>query len=368
MRSLKARKYWPVVAVSGTLVFCALSFFATSSPMQETLVQGTFSPDATVSRIGDLHILALAPSDRTLNVQTAVIVAVIDAGVDFTHKDLQDVMWKSDYCVNGEGVPFINTCENGYDFVDNDFAPWPEDKDDHGTAVASIIGESSASRVSDSASERRLIEVMALRVSSDDSLQISHIVSAIDFAVANGARIINMSFSTPTYSHTLASAVLKAQQAGVIVVASGGNRGANLTRNPIYPASLPGVIAVGSHTDSNSVPAWSNFGNGIDVTAPGVGIYGATFHNGYRTYSGTSFSAALVTAFIARKFSDGLTNSEFFATLPTASTQSLVKVLPKSEAFAVATIRSARTSIREAPFLHQLSITSVSGSATLDGK
>lgn len=368
MRSLTVRKYWYGSCLCGIFVFFVLSIVATSSQNEQALVHGNFSPDATAGRIGDLHMLTFTDAHSSLSVQTAVVVAVIDAGVDFTHKDLQDVMWKSDYCVSDEGIPFLNPCENGYDFVDNDFAPWPEDKDDHGTAVASIIGDSGKSRVTDRAEERRLIEVMALRVSNDDTLQISHIVRAIDFAVANGARIINMSFSTPTYSHALASAVLRAQEQGVIVVASGGNRGANIELTPLYPASIPGVIAVGSHTDSSSVPSWSNFGNGIDVTAPGVGVYGASFNNSYRTYSGTSFSAALVTAYIARKFSEGLTNSEFFASLPTASSQSLVKVLPRSEAFAQAQTADRDAQPARVPFLNQLSIARAPANASLDGQ
>jgi hypothetical protein len=245
-----------------------------------------------------------------------IIVAVIDAGVDMTHEDLQGRMWRSDICASDEGVRLPQSCEGGYDFVQDDFTPTPTDGSDHGTGVASIIAASTNNGMGMSSLSMNRAKIMSLKVAEGGFIVSSNLVRAIYFAAYNGADIINMSLSGPAFNQELADAIAYAQSMGIVVVASAGNAGINIDETPVYPAVLPGVIAVGAADSSKSVASWSNYGERVDVIAPGVAITMASLSNTYRTNSGTSFSAPLTTALFVKEMSEGKNIAEFIATLP----------------------------------------------------
>jgi subtilisin family serine protease len=155
----------------------------------------------------------------------------------------------------------------------------------HGTMVAGIVH-----LVAPGA------RIMPLKVfSATGTSRVFDIVRAIYYAVDNGARVINMSFSTPTWSPEITHAINTATDRGVICVASAGNRGQEML---VYPGAQRNVLAVGS-INSASPPVrsrFTNFGDSlVSLAAPGEGIITTYPGGGYAGAWGTSFSAPMVT-------------------------------------------------------------------------
>jgi subtilisin family serine protease len=117
-------------------------------------------------------------------------------------------------------------------------------------------------------------------------------LSAIYFAVQNGANVINMSFTFPTYSWEMAQAVKYAFHNQVICIASAGNDG---KEEMVYPAGLASVIGVGSTANDDTRSTFSNYGDDLVwVAAPGEGVITTYPFGTYAAGSGTSFSAPMV--------------------------------------------------------------------------
>ncbi len=156
----------------------------------------------------------------------------------------------------------------------------------HGTMVAGLIH-----LVAPSA---QIMPLKAFR--GDCSSDLYQIVHAIYYAVDHGARVINMSFSLTTFNPDLARAIGYANSKGVICVASGGNGGQSVV---VYPSAISGVIGVGSTNNYDIRSTFSNFGQNIDVAAPGEALITTYPGNNYAGVWGTSFSAALVSGGVA---------------------------------------------------------------------
>jgi len=135
-------------------------------------------------------------------------------------------------------------------------------------------------------------KIMPVKVfDSKGGSSLSLIIAGIHYAVDNGARVINMSFSMTGNSQELADAIAFAVNRGVIVVAAAGNEGRNMT---VYPAGFNGVIGVGATDNSCERASFSNFGGVVDVAAPGAGVITSYPNNKWAAGWGTSFSAPLV--------------------------------------------------------------------------
>jgi len=208
----------------------------------------------------------------------SIIIAVIDSGVDYNHPDLKDNIW-----TNGDEEPDngIDDDNNGYiddvhgwDFADNDNDPM--DSNDHGTHVAGTIGArgDNATGISGVCWTVKLMPLKFL-----DSLGVGLVsdeVEAIQYAIDNGAHIINASFGDPTYSSPELEAIGEAQYAGLLFVTAAGNTGVDIDTNPVYPAaySLDNIISVTASNQDDELPAWANYGDeGVDIAAPGENIY-----------------------------------------------------------------------------------------------
>lgn len=227
----------------------------------------------------------------------AVIVAVIDSGIELDHPDLANCLWRN----SNESINGVDDDNNGYvddvvgwDFADEDNSPAPSS--DHGTHVAGVIGAVRDNTVGIAGIGN--LTVMAVKVFGDEGAYNSDIIRAIDYAVANGAGVINMSLGSPVFSQALGDACDSAAAHDVVVVAASGNEGA---ATPSYPANYASVIAVGA-TDVWDVPAdFSNHGWGLEVVAPGVDILSTITGSDYGFKSGTSMAsphAAAVAALI----------------------------------------------------------------------
>ena len=136
-------------------------------------------------------------------------------------------------------------------------------------------------------------QIMPLKAfQADGTGYLSDILRAIYFAVQNGANVINMSFSFPTYSWEMAQAAKFAVHHQVICVASAGNDG---KEEMVYPAGLPSVMGVASTANDDTRSTFSNYGEDLVwVTAPGEGVITTYPFGTYAAGWGTSFSAPMV--------------------------------------------------------------------------
>lgn len=126
----------------------------------------------------------------------------------------------------------------------------------------------------------------------------SVIDDAIIEAVDNGVKVIQLSLSVP-FSSAIEQAINYAVQHNVLVVCAAGN---NSSSTISYPASNNKVIAVGAVDNNNKRAGFSNYGNLLDIVAPGVNIYSTINGNNYSTANGTSFAAPQVSAVAAILF------------------------------------------------------------------
>jgi subtilisin family serine protease len=229
-----------------------------------------------------------------------VPVAVLDSGLDFQNPDLADNVWTNPGEVPGNAVD-----DDGNGFIDDvhgaDTVGWDGDPSDgfgHGTAVASIIAArgDNGFGLSGMAWDAR---VMPVKVLHDDGWgTTATLISGLDYALDEGARIVNISLNGSAPSQALDEAIGEAQSRGVLVVTSAGNDGRNRDRVPSYPASerSPSVITVASANRAGALAPGSAFGRtSVDIAAPGSDILTSDLSGRFTRRSGTSFAAAYVT-------------------------------------------------------------------------
>ncbi len=243
-----------------------------------------------------------------------IIIGIVDTGVDWKHPDLADNIW-----TNKNETPGNNTDDDNNGYVD-DVHGWDfggsngtpdndpmEDKPDHGTNVAGI-----ASAVTDNgygvASIGFNSTIMPVKASRNDvrdqngNALIYYGYDGIKYAVDNGAKIINCSWGGYDYSNAAQQVIDYAVKKGALIVGAAGNEN---FQGVIYPAHYFGALAVGA-TDSNDYKAYfSNFGEYIDVMAPGVSIFNTWQPNTFATLSGTSMASPLtagLAALVANQF------------------------------------------------------------------
>ena len=133
--------------------------------------------------------------------------------------------------------------------------------------------------------------IMPLRAFDDaGNTDLFTIAKAIDFAIANGAQVINMSFGWLGDSPTVSASIDAAKAAGITMIASAGNGN---TSSPQFPAAYSSVIAVAATNNYDVKGFFSNYGQQVDVSAPGVNIISSYPGGYYAVVSGTSFSAPI---------------------------------------------------------------------------
>lgn len=223
------------------------------------------------------------------------IVAIIDTGVNSGHEDLVYRIW-----TNNDEIPNNNKDDDnngyiddyqGYNFMNN--TTDITDQNGHGTGIASIIA-ANTDNGKGMAGINWNTKIMVLKaLNSAGGGEYADVASALHYATDNGARVVNMSFGTYFDSTDLQSAVDYAVNKGVTIVAAAGNNNQNQL---LYPAGYDNVIAVGAVDGSGHRASFSNFGNALDVVAPGLNILMANYvgNNAYVYGSGTSFAAAHV--------------------------------------------------------------------------
>jgi len=268
----------------------------------------------------DLHILEAWEIESG---SPDIIVAVIDMGFDMNHEDLQENIWNNpgEIASNGiddDGNGYVDDIV-GWDFVNqsnglnDDDCDWRDEDNDptslkssHGNRVLGIIGATTDNGIGLAGiaanCKTMLIRAGFYNTEGYQVLSTSAIIKGIIYAVENGARVINISSGSHRYSESYKSALEYATSNGVLVVCSAGNEGST---SACYPAAydIPGLISVGASTTRDAKCSFSNYGNWVDVSAPGQYIMTTLLNDSYGATQGTSFSTPMVAGIAALLFS-----------------------------------------------------------------
>jgi subtilisin family serine protease len=280
---------------------------ANSSPV---IYYGTVVSQGYLSQPSALSI-GIGEAHSTFNVSGSGIVAIVDTGVDPLHPALAPVM-----------LP-------GYDFVNN--ISGADEKGDLSSSTvavldggggtptfvspwtAAVVSQAAATALDTSeyaafghgtmvsgiihlvAPTAKLLPLKAF--SSNGPGYESDVIRAIYFAVGQGSKVVNMSFSFASASTAMSDAVNYASSKGVICVAAAGNEGQQIE---VYPASFSNVMGVASISDDGTLSSFSDYGSQVAwVGAPGENIISTYPFGIYASSSGTSFSAPFVSGTVA---------------------------------------------------------------------
>ncbi len=204
-----------------------------------------------------------------------ITVAILDTGVQADHPDLVANL-----------VPGWNAASNN---ADTSPVMW------HGTSVAGVVA-AAANNSTGVASVAWNAKIMPVRVSdtADGVAQWSSLANGILWAADHGADVVNMSYDVSIGAYLLNNAAQYFRgKGGVIVVAAGNsNLDGGYSDNPY-------MITVAATDSNDNKASFSNYGNNVDVSAPGVGIYTTYINGGYANTSGTSFSSPATAGVVA---------------------------------------------------------------------
>ncbi|GLX69145.1 S8 family peptidase [Paenibacillus glycanilyticus] len=218
-----------------------------------------------------------------------VIVAILDTGVQADHPDLKGKLM------------------DGTNIVDTNAAP--NDDVGHGTHVAGIIGASvnNGEGVAGISWYNKIMPVKVLDSSGAGSTY--SVAQGIIWATDHGAKVINMSLGNYAQAEFLHDAIKYAYDHDVVMVAASGN---DNTDRPGYPAAYPEVFAVAATDSANNKASFSNYGDYIDVAAPGDSIASTYPGSQYAALSGTSMASPHVAALagLIRSINPDLNNEE----------------------------------------------------------
>jgi len=272
---------------------------------------GMYGPSTSpASRYGSNAAAAWATGNTGA---TSVYVGVIDTGIQLTHPDLAGQVWINPVDptdgVDNDGNGFVDDT-NGWDFVNNDASIYDGGTngslDDHGTHVSGTIGgKANGKGVVGVNWNIKLISAKFLGRNIYGTT--ANAVKAVDYLTNLKNRGINIvasnnSWGGGDYSQALYEAIARANDAGIMFIASAGNSGTNNDVTPYYPSSydLPNVIAVAAIDKNGALASFSQYGaTTVDLGAPGVAINSTTAYNTYSSYDGTSMATPYVTGAVA---------------------------------------------------------------------
>ncbi|MBR4546327.1 MAG: S8 family serine peptidase [Oscillibacter sp.] len=259
----------------------ALMMYEKKPEQEKPVLQDALSWGVEKTEIGEY-----AKDIQKRGVKGSVIVAVIDSGVD------------------AEGHPSLEErlTTDRYDFVEDDGDP--KDEHRHGTHVASTIVDCTPGVD---------VKIMPVRVLNEFGVG-SHlnIISGINYAIGHGANIINLSLSVSGKNHiAIEDAVKRALEAGITVVTAAGNY--NDFAHKCCPAHMEDCITVAAVNDRMKRFELSNYGDAVDIAAPGEDVPGFLPGGKKGPMSGTSMAAPHVSAAAALlmcDFGTGLTPAQ----------------------------------------------------------
>jgi thermitase len=223
----------------------------------------------------------------------AVAIAIVDTGIDLNHPDLAGKLWVNPGEIPGNGIDDDGNGKvddvNGWDWVNNDNVP--QDDIGHGTHVAGIAA-AATNNGTGVAGVCPNCRVMALKVlDAGGSGTYSNIAAGIIYAADKGAKVINLSLGGYADSQLLRDAVAYASQYAVVVAAAGNDN----KQDRFYPAAYDDYVVAVAATDNNDQKAaFSNYGDWVDIAAPGVSVWSTLYDDTYAAWSGSSMAAPFV--------------------------------------------------------------------------
>ncbi|WP_301170563.1 S8 family peptidase [Brevibacillus nitrificans] len=205
-----------------------------------------------------------------------VIVAVVDTGVDMEHPE------------------FEGKLVEGYNVLDG--SNKPQDDNGHGTHVSGVIAAKTNNKdgIAGMTWKSKLMPIKA--IGADGSGSAVDIAQGIYWATDHGADVINLSVGNYTSSAALKEACKYAYDNNVVLVAASGN---DASDQPSYPAAYDEVLSVAAVDHLKERADFSNFGDYVDVAAPGVDIPSTYIYSDYASLSGTSMACPHVAALAA---------------------------------------------------------------------
>lgn len=277
------------------------------------------------------------------------IIAILDTGVDITHPDLADNIWTNNAEAKGQkdadddNNGFVDDI-HGWDFVNH--TGNMRDNNGHGTHCAGIAGAVGGNAIGIVGANPDALIMPVSVLQSDGTGDIATIIKGVDYAAANGANIISMSFGTYTYSLSLEQSLSKAYSA-TILVAAAGNDHCDINDLPCFPAAFTFVLGVQSqfshHLCYKHGSRHENYSNydkdgqffsafseekqyNYELSAPGTLILSTYPKGQYKKMSGTSMACPFVAGSISRllQTKEYSSNEILFYDLITSSDQNLL--------------------------------------------
>ena len=248
-----------------------------------TPTSSEYHDQAWLHRVDVFAARSLAPS-------IPVIVAVIDSGLDLGHSTFEGRLVS-------EGYDFVSGSTGAWevaDGIDNDGDGFVDEAFGHGTHVAGTILLINPNAV-----------VLPLRVADSEGRASAYdVAAAIEYAIAQGAQIINLSLSFEMFSQAVAEAAHHAVREGVSVFTSSGNTGgavlfpANLSSKEKTKYRVPGkyshgVTSIAAIDEFDVLAGFSARGERVDLSVPGIGIYGPYPGGAWARWNGTSMACAV---------------------------------------------------------------------------
>jgi len=286
----------PRLRAAAQILFALLAVLTVATPS----AQATQATDPRAGESwpldGDGPMGVASAWDRTTGGDT--IVAVLDTGVDLTHPDLRENLWTNPDEVAGNGRDDdgngVVDDAHGTDVIAGDGDP--TDDNGHGTHVAGIIGARGGNGIGTAGVAWR-VRIMPVKVlDAGAGGNTVSVAQGIDYAIAEGASVINLSLAGPQRSGALDEAISRARDAGVLVVAAAGNQSRDLALLPSWPAAsdAENLVAVAASDAGGALARISSFGSPVDLVAPGDTIISTAMGGGYEWRTGTSMAAPMV--------------------------------------------------------------------------
>lgn len=221
-------------------------------------------------------------------------IAVIDTGTDINHPDLSANL-----------VPGRNITNNNTNVTD---------ENGHGTHITGIIGAVGNNSLGTTGVMWKAAIMPVKALNSTGGGTIADVVSAINYAGNNGARIINISWGWLGSPNTTLHNTIRDSPA-LVICAAGNKTHNNDSATKFYPAgyNLPNIISVAATNRDDTIAPFSNYGaNSVHIAAPGVSVYSTYPNNTYQYLEGTSAAAAHVSgvAGLLKAINPSLTNAE----------------------------------------------------------
>jgi len=264
-----------------------------------------------------------------------IVIAIPDTGVEIDHPDLANNIWVNPLEIAGDGIDndlngYVDDV-NGYDFVDGDNNP--SDLHGHGTHVAGTVAAVANNGIGVAGVCRRC-SIMPLRfLDRNGAGTTADAVKALRYAIDMEVDIISNSWGGSSSDPAIEALIIEARGAGIVVIAAAGNNGNEV---PVYPAAYPEVIAVGATGYDNLLASFSNYGDYVDIYAPGVDIMSTTptgsftldssIESEYGILSGTSMAAPHVAGLVGLMidFAPNITLDQIRSTLINTSRSNII--------------------------------------------